>query len=80
MEASFWRRWWPVLAPGAAAMTLAAVVVVLGIMILVHELGHFIAAKLLGVRVEVFSLGFPHLEQMYSGQPARIGVRQSSGG
>jgi regulator of sigma E protease len=27
-------------------------------MILVHEFGHFAAAKLLGVRVEVFSLGF----------------------
>ena len=27
-------------------------------MILVHELGHFAAAKLFGVRVEVFSIGF----------------------
>ena len=27
-------------------------------MILVHEFGHFAAAKLLGVRVEVFSIGF----------------------
>lgn len=32
--------------------------VVLGIMILVHELGHFAAAKYFGVRVEVFSIGF----------------------
>ena len=32
--------------------------VVLGIMVFVHELGHFIAAKLCGVRVEVFSIGF----------------------
>jgi regulator of sigma E protease len=31
---------------------------VLGIMVLVHELGHFIVAKLCGVRVEVFSIGF----------------------
>ncbi len=31
---------------------------VLGVMILVHEFGHFAAAKLLGVRVEVFSIGF----------------------
>jgi regulator of sigma E protease len=30
----------------------------LGVMILVHEFGHFAAAKLLGVRVEVFSIGF----------------------
>ena len=32
--------------------------VVLGIMILVHEFGHYAAAKLFGVRVEVFSIGF----------------------
>lgn len=35
------------------------VVLVLGVMILVHEFGHFIAAKLCGVRVERFSIGFP---------------------
>lgn len=34
------------------------VVAVLGFMILIHELGHFMAAKLFGVRVLVFSLGF----------------------
>jgi regulator of sigma E protease len=31
---------------------------VLGIMVIVHELGHFIAAKLCGVRVEAFAIGF----------------------
>lgn len=35
-----------------------AMAAVLGIMIVVHEFGHFAAAKLLGVRVEVFSVGF----------------------
>lgn len=34
-------------------------VVVLGPIILVHELGHFICAKLAGVRVEEFGFGFP---------------------
>ncbi len=34
-------------------------IVVLGIMVFVHELGHFIVGKLCGVRVEVFSIGFP---------------------
>lgn len=29
-----------------------------GMLIFVHELGHFVAAKLVGIRVEVFSLGF----------------------
>ena len=33
--------------------------IVLGIMVFVHELGHFLVAKACGVRVETFSLGFP---------------------
>jgi len=32
---------------------------VLSILILVHELGHFIAAKKMGVKVEEFGIGFP---------------------
>jgi len=32
--------------------------VVLGIMILIHEFGHYAAAKYFGVRVDVFSIGF----------------------
>jgi regulator of sigma E protease len=39
--------------------TLISFIVVIGIIIFVHELGHFLAAKLSGVKVEVFSLGFP---------------------
>src|SRR6266550_222305 len=37
---------------------LFAVALILGFMILIHEFGHYAAAKLLGVRVEVFSIGF----------------------
>jgi regulator of sigma E protease len=33
-------------------------IIILSVLILVHELGHFIAAKRLGIRVEKFSLGF----------------------
>lgn len=33
-------------------------VILLGILIFVHELGHFLVARWCGVRVEVFSLGF----------------------
>jgi regulator of sigma E protease len=33
-------------------------VLVLGILILVHEWGHFVVARLFGVRVDVFSIGF----------------------
>jgi len=39
--------------------TVIATIVVLGILIFVHELGHFLLAKLLGVKVQAFSLGFP---------------------
>ena len=35
-----------------------SVSVVLGVMVLVHEWGHFIVAKAFGVRVEIFSIGF----------------------
>src|SRR6202044_3665471 len=36
----------------------ASMAVVLGVMILVHEFGHYAAAKFFGVRVDVFSIGF----------------------
>ncbi len=39
--------------------TLIAFVFVLGLLVFVHELGHFIVAKKAGIRVERFSLGFP---------------------
>src|SRR6202162_5104295 len=32
--------------------------IVLGFLILIHEFGHYAAAKYFGVRVEVFSIGF----------------------
>ncbi len=38
--------------------TIGAVALVLGFLILIHEFGHYAAAKLFGVRVEVFSIGF----------------------
>jgi regulator of sigma E protease len=38
--------------------TLIGIVLVLGVIILVHEWGHFIVARLFGVRVDVFSIGF----------------------
>jgi regulator of sigma E protease len=39
-------------------IAIVAVAFVLGVMILVHEFGHYAVAKLCGVRVDVFSLGF----------------------
>jgi len=41
-----------------AVIATVSFLLVLGIMVLVHEFGHFAVAKLCGVRVEVFSLGF----------------------
>jgi regulator of sigma E protease len=38
--------------------SILAFIFVLGVMIFVHELGHYLMAKLLGIRVDVFSLGF----------------------
>ncbi|HLX11585.1 MAG TPA: site-2 protease family protein, partial [Bacteroidota bacterium] len=34
-------------------------VLTLGVLIFVHELGHFLTAKLMGMRVDRFSIGFP---------------------
>ncbi|MFH1714620.1 MAG: RIP metalloprotease RseP [Elusimicrobiota bacterium] len=39
-------------------ITILLVAAALGIVIIIHELGHFMFAKLFGVKVEVFSLGF----------------------
>src|SRR6202030_2228175 len=38
--------------------TIVVMGIVLGFMILIHEFGHYAAAKYFGVRVEVFSIGF----------------------
>ncbi len=40
-------------------LTIASFIFVLGILIFIHELGHFLVAKRVGIRVEKFSLGFP---------------------
>ena len=46
------------------------IVPVLGLLILVHELGHFFAARLVGIRVEEFGLGLP---------PRLVGFKAKSG-
>jgi regulator of sigma E protease len=38
--------------------TIVSFIVVIGLLILIHELGHFIVARLAGVGVERFSIGF----------------------
>ena len=39
-------------------MTIASAIFVLGLLILVHEFGHFATAKLTGMRVDEFAIGF----------------------
>jgi regulator of sigma E protease len=39
--------------------TILSAILLLGILVFLHELGHFIVAKLVGIRVETFSIGFP---------------------
>jgi regulator of sigma E protease len=50
---------------------LLAAIPVFGILVLVHEFGHFITAKWAGIRVEEFGLGFP---------PRLVGIRKREGG
>ena len=40
------------------ARSVAAFIVVLGVLVFVHELGHYLAARWRGVHVEAFSIGF----------------------
>lgn len=40
-------------------MTVVLFLIILGALIFVHELGHFLAAKRAGIRVDAFALGFP---------------------
>ena len=42
----------------AALHNIVWLLVLIGVMILVHELGHFWAARFFNVRVDVFSFGF----------------------
>src|SRR5436190_4079896 len=44
--------------PGSLLLNAAAIIVVFGVIIFVHEFGHFIVAKRIGVKVEQFSFGF----------------------
>lgn len=39
-------------------LTVVALLIVLGVVVFIHELGHFLAARWAGVRVNTFSIGF----------------------
>jgi regulator of sigma E protease len=56
------------------ALIIVVFAIVLGIMVLIHEFGHFIVAKAFGVRVEAFAIGFgPRLfGYVYKGTDYRV--------
>jgi regulator of sigma E protease len=50
-------------------ITVLSFLVVLGILVTVHEMGHLVAAKRLGIRVETFAIGFgPRLAGLRRGE------------
>ena len=48
--------------------TVLSFIVVLGFLIFIHELGHYLAARHVNVRVETFSIGFPPKMTALKGQ------------
>lgn len=40
-------------------LTVIAFVLILSVLVIIHELGHFLVAKKLGIKVEEFGIGFP---------------------
>ena len=61
-------------------LTIAAAVFVFGLLVLVHEFGHFITAKMTGMRVDEFAIGFgpkliskKHGETVYSLRAVPLG-------
>jgi regulator of sigma E protease len=43
---------------GNASTSIFVALIVLGVIIVIHELGHFLVAKFFGIKVETFSVGF----------------------
>lgn len=55
-------------------MNLLPALVVLGVLIFIHELGHFLACKLYGVRVDKFSIGFGPEIFHFQGKETRYAI------
>ena len=49
-------------------VSIFGIVFALGLVVIVHEWGHFIACRLLGIRVEEFSIGFGKLLKQWKGK------------
>src|ERR1700716_1760641 len=55
--------------------TLLAFAFVLGVLVFVHELGHFLAAKRVGIRVLKFQLGFNPTGVSFRRGATGVGIR-----
>lgn len=56
-------------------MSVLAAIAVLGVLIFVHELGHFMAARLQGIHVNRFSIGFGPILWKYQGPSTEYALR-----
>jgi membrane-associated protease RseP (regulator of RpoE activity) len=56
-------------------MSVLAAIAVLAILIVVHELGHFLAARLQGIHVNRFSIGFGPILLKYQGKETEYALR-----
>lgn len=56
-------------------MTILAAIAVLGLLIVVHELGHLLAARLQGIHVNRFSIGFGPILWKYQGPETEYALR-----
>jgi regulator of sigma E protease len=59
---------------GSVANSIFAIVFILGSCIFIHELGHFVAARLAQMRVEEFMLGFPPRLVSFTRGQTRYGI------
>ena len=60
-------------------MSVLAAIAVLALLIVVHELGHFAAARLQKIHVNRFSIGFGPTLLKYQGSETEYAVRASLG-
>ncbi|AFY72752.1 putative membrane-associated Zn-dependent protease [Synechococcus sp. PCC 7502] len=56
-------------------MSIAVVIAVLAVLVIVHELGHFLAARLQGIHVNRFSIGFGPALWKYQGSQTEYALR-----
>lgn len=56
-------------------MSWALAIAVLALLVFVHELGHFVAARAQGIRVDRFSIGFGPVLWKYQGAETEYAIR-----